>query len=284
MQAVPVLSALGFLVACSSTPTGNGGDASSEQLTRCDPLAAKALTLGTVVGVGKDTAGALYVDSNHGVFVVASGGASLVRQHVIGSGSSGTTEFLFTFEAPGADASSARQLLIETTGSPSTATAMALGPTSSRAFLDQAPVGTTALTLVDVSSVSGLAVVNTPNVPSYLADVGNGDVLLATVPMNDDQTSSNGGLAIFYGPPGAVDQRAITAFEESLSGNGTVTFLVDGTPFVLTFGEVAAPDAGPLGAFALLGLAPKGSDALTVTLRSPTPTVLPPALSFACLR
>jgi hypothetical protein len=163
------------------------------------------------------------------------------------------------------------------------AKAMALGPTSSKAFLNQSPAGTTALTVVNASTVSGLTVVDTPNVISYVADVSNGDVLLATVPLNDDETSSDGGLSIFYGPPGAVAQRAITGFEETLSGNGTVTFLVGTTPYVLAFGEIAAPGAGPLGAFALLSLTPQGGEPLTVALRSPTPTTLPPTLAFSCL-
>jgi hypothetical protein len=281
MKAVPALAALGLLVACSTSHSN--GDASGETPTPCDPLAPKPLTLGAVVGVGKDAAGTLYVDSSHGVFLVDSGSPNLSRQHTTGTGSSGMTEFLFTFEGPGDDASSARQLLVETTGSPPTATAMAIGPTSSKAFLDQSSAGTTALTLVDSSTVSGLAVVNTPNVISYLADVANGDVILATVPMNDDETSSNGGLAIFYGPPDAVAERTITDFEETLSGNGALTFLVDKTPYVLAFGEVVEPDAGPFGAFTLLGLTPQGGEALTVALRSPTPTALPPMLSFSCL-
>lgn len=280
-KAIAALAALGLLVACSRS--GGSGDASRETVTPCNPLAAKPIALGPVVGVGKDGAGTLYVDSSHGIFVADAGSTDLVRQHVVGTGSSGTTEFLFTFAAPDADLSTARQLLLETTGSPPMATAMALGPVTSKVFLDQSPAGTTALTLVDASTVSGLAVVNTPNVISYLADVANGDVILATVPMNVDATSSNGGLAIFYGPPTAVDQRPISAFEETLSGNGSVTFLVGGIPYVLTFGEVAAPDAGPLGTFALLGLTPTGGDALTVTLRALTPAVLPPTLSFSCL-
>jgi hypothetical protein len=279
MKAYPAIVAFGLLVGCSSS-AGNG-DASAGAATPCDPLAAKPLTLGAVVGVGKDATGRLYVDSSHGVFVLDNGDTKLIRQHVIGTGTSGTTEFIFSFEAPGADASTALQLLVETTGS--TATAMALGPTSSKAFLNQSPPGTTSLTLVDASMGSGLAVVNTPNVISYLADVSNGDVILATVPMNSDETSSNGGLAIFYGPPDAVAQRPITAFIETLSGNGSLTFLVDGKPYSLDFGEIAAPDAGPLGMFSLLDLTPAGGDKLTVTLRTPTPSALPGGLSFSCL-
>jgi hypothetical protein len=101
--------------------------------------------------------------------------------------------------------------------------------------------------------------------------------------MNEDTTSNDGGLAIFYGPPGAVAQRAITDFQQSLSGNGSLTFLVDSTPYVLAFGQVYGPDAGPLGDFALMGLTPQGGAPLTVTLRSPTPAALPSGLSFTCL-
>ena len=81
---------------------------------------------------------------------------------------------------------------------------MALGPPDLRAFLDQSPAGVTALTLVDVATVSGMAIVNTPNLISYVGDVANGDIVLATVPMNPDPMSSNGDLSIFYGPLGNV--------------------------------------------------------------------------------
>jgi len=113
-----------------------------------------------VVGVGKDAAGTLYVDAANGVFV--SGGGKLLRQHVTGTGQSGNNEFLFTFEPPGDDGSGARNLLVETAGSP--ADAMGLGPAGSKAFLDQSPPGVTMLTLVAPATVAGMATVNTPNV------------------------------------------------------------------------------------------------------------------------
>jgi hypothetical protein len=279
VKSVLALAPLAFLVACSTSHGGAPGDAGGAA-TPCDPLAAKPIALGTVVGVGRDASGVLYVDSAHGVFLSDANNA-LIRQHVFGGGSSGTTEFLFTFASPSADISTARNLLVETSGT--TATAMALGPTNSKAFLSQSPAGTTPLMLVDPSIVSRMPVVNTPNTIDYVADVANGDVILATVPMNEDETSSNGGLAIFYGPPGRVAQRPITDFQETLSGNGTVTFLVDGTPYVLQFGEIPAPDAGPFGEFALLGLTPMGSAPMNVTLRAPTPAAAPSGLSFACL-
>jgi hypothetical protein len=160
---------------------------------------------------------------------------------------------------------------------------MALGPAGARSFLGQSDAGVTNLAVVDPAQVAGMKVVNTPNVISYVADVSNGDVLMATVPLNDDPQAVAGGLSIFYGPPDAVAQRSITAFVETLSGNGTVSFLVGGTTYVLTFGFVAQPDADPFGTFTLEGLAPGGGASLGTTLRSPTPTSLPTGLAFTCL-
>jgi hypothetical protein len=245
----------------------------------CDPLAPAPITLGAIVGVGQDAGGTLYVDAANGIFV--SEGGRLIRQHVVGTGQSGSTEFTFSLQSSAADGGSAGALLVETNGS--TATAMALGPPGSRSFLGQSDAGVTSLTLVAASAVSGMTVVNTPNVISYVGDVANGDVVLATVPLNEDATSNDGGLSIFYGPPSDVAERTITAFGQSLSGNGTVTFLVGDVPYVLAFGQVQGPDAGPFGTFALEGLTPQGGAQLAVTLRSPTPAADPPGFAFTCL-
>jgi hypothetical protein len=275
--------ALGLGGGCGASALNPGGTVG--QAIPCDPLAPGPITPGAIVGVGQDADGTLYVDAANGIFVSA--GGALIRQHLLGSGQLGANEFIFTFGSPAADAGSPeRDLLVETTGS--TASAMALGPGGARMFLDQSPAGVTALTLVDAATVSGLAVVNTPAVISYLGDVANGNVVLATVPQNADPTPasgavSDGGLSIFYGPPNDVEERVITAFSESLSGNGTVTFLVGNTSYVLAFGMVQGADAGPFGMFALEGLTPGGGAEIAVTLRSPTPSMLPADLSFRCL-
>ncbi|HSY39316.1 MAG TPA: hypothetical protein VLA79_07300 [Polyangia bacterium] len=269
----------------SAFPT-NGMTSGQSSETPCDPLAAAPITPGTIVGVGKDADGTLYLDAANGVFVSAAGGP-LIRQHVLGTGQSGANEFIFTFESRAEDGgSSERDLLVETTGG--AATAMALGPGGARMFLNQSVAGATTLTVVDPATVAGLAVVNTPSVISYVGDVANGDVVLATVPLNADPPPasgglSDGGLRIFYGPPENVAERVITAFGESLSGNGAVTFLVGNTSYSLDFGMVQAADAGPLGAFTLEGLTPQGGTTSAVTLRSPKPTTPPAALAFSCL-
>jgi hypothetical protein len=269
------LAVLTAFVGCKGSDLGGA----TEQEALCDPLAPKPIVLGSVVGVGQDAAGTLYVDSANGVFVSSAG--ALIRQHVTGSGQSGANDYIFTFQPSGSDSTSARDLLVETAGA--TATAMALGTVGARVFLNQSPPGVTALTLVDAATVSGTPTVNTLNAISYLGDVANGNIVMATVPTDSAATSTDGGLAIFYGAPSAVAQRPITDFQQSLSGNGTVTFSVDGTPYVLTFGMVRGPDAGPLGMFALLGLTPQGGAEMAVTLRSPTPAAPPPELSFTCL-
>ena len=238
------------------------------------------------MGVGRDADGTLYVDAANGVFVSAAGGP-LIRQHLLGTGQSGANEFIFTFESPSVDGgASERDLLVETTGG--TASAMALGPGGARMFLNQSVAGATTLTLVDASAVASLQAVNTPAVISYVGDAANGDVVLATIPLNADPAATSGGvydggLSIFYGPPDDVEQRVITNFSETRSGNGTVTFLVGNAPYVLAFGMIQAADAGPLGTFALEGLTPQGGAAIPVTLRSPTPTTPPADLAFSCL-
>ena len=271
-------------VGCKSSNGTPADGAHPATESACDPLAPKPIALGTIVGVGQDAAGTFYVDSANGVFVSA--GGQLIRQQVTGSGQSGATQFIFTFEPPGDDGSSARDLLIETSGA--NATAMAVGPAGARSFLGQSDAGVTSLTLVAPSAVAGMTVVNTPALIEYVGDVANGDVVVATIALNDSSASTDsgvddGGLSIFYGPSGAVAERTITAFGESLSGNGTVTFLVGNVPYVLAFGRVQGPDAGPLGTFALEGLTPQGGAQVSVTLRSPTPTADPPGLSFTCL-
>lgn len=270
------------VTACGSDPGpgGAGGGGGGEPAQKaCDPLAPDPLTLGKIIGVGKDAPGTLYVDAESGIYV--SSGDTLFRQHVTGTGEKGTTQFLFTFEDPAGGGAGPRSLLVATDGD--TATAMALGPADSKGFLDESPPGITMLTVVPPSTIDGMKVANTPNEIRYVGDVANGNVVMATVPVNVDSSAKNGGLAIFYGPPAAVAQRVIVDFKQDLSGNGTVTFMVGVTPHVLSFGAVFAPDAGPLGEFALKGLKAGDGPTLPVTLRKPTPTALPAGLSFTCL-
>jgi hypothetical protein len=95
-----VLIAGAGLMACRSASTSPSAE------TACNPLATHRTTLATVLGVGKDEAGTLYVADQGGVatepsivrvFVAING--SLVRQHIVVSGSSNAQDFE-TFENP----------------------------------------------------------------------------------------------------------------------------------------------------------------------------------------
>src|SRR5271166_129503 len=95
--AVSLLAAGGMLVGCSAST-------SPPAETACNPLATHPTTLATILGVGKDQGGTLYVADQGGiaanlaivrVFVASAG--SLIRQDVIGSGSLGSSEDIETF-------------------------------------------------------------------------------------------------------------------------------------------------------------------------------------------
>lgn len=276
--------AMAFVVVegCSATSSSPDAAAPTAMEQACDPLTPGPITLGAIVGVGQDSDGTLYVDDANGIFVSSAG--SLVRQHVIGTGQVGATHFVFTFMSVSDGGSLSRDLLVDTDGG--SAISMALGPEGSGKT--QSSSGVATLALVPTSTVAAMPIVNTPNVVRYVGEVADGNVVVATVPLNPptapaDDPLSDGHLSIFYGPPAAVAQRTITAFQETLSGSGSVTFLAGDTSMVLTFGNVPAPDAGPFGAFALMTLTPAGHAAVAVTLAPSTPIEAPPGLTFTCL-
>jgi hypothetical protein len=126
------LLAVAVFPACSSSSTSPSASTSAE--TACDPLATHPTTLATILGVGKDGAGTLYVADQGAfatqpsivrVFLTSSG--SLVRQYVIGSGSASGQD-IETFESPDGSVGP-RDLTIALAGT--TATSMTLGPEGS---------------------------------------------------------------------------------------------------------------------------------------------------------
>ncbi|MES1206736.1 MAG: hypothetical protein ABUS79_12440 [Pseudomonadota bacterium] len=272
--AARLLSLLAAVAGCRGSSQLTG----SVQQTPCDPLAPQPITLGSVIGVGQSADGTLYVAAANGVFVSRSG--TLFRQHVAGTGQMGSNEYVFTIQPLDQDGGGSYNLLVESQGG--TATAVALGPSGSRAFLGQIDTGVTTLSVVPPSTVAGMPVVNTPNVISYIGDVADGNVVVVTVPMDPAPSPQFKGQSIFYGPPGALAQRTIVQFQETHSGNGSLTFAAGSTSETLTFGNVQTPDGGPLGTFELMTLTAEGSAPLAVTLRQPTPKSLPADLVFSC--
>jgi hypothetical protein len=277
---VPALAAGAVLVGCSAS-TSPPAD------TQCNPLATHPTTLATILGVGKDQGGTLYVADQGGiasepsivrVFVAAAG--SLVRQDVIGSGSirSSEDEDIETFESPDG-LTPPRDLAIQIAGGK--AMSMTLGPEgSAKSGLEGVDAGAaTTLTLVAASAVQGMPAIDLPGAVSYVADAADGDAIVVTAPLEDDQGSA--AFHLFYGTPAAMVQRHIVSFEQSESGYPTIGFAVGSQTYVMAISSV--PFDGGLGeAPGPVTLVTGNGGSVTFTLRLPTPTNLS-GFTFTCL-
>ncbi len=278
-----VLACCGAAACGGSTENAPGSSTQAGVSGPCDPLAPSPTTLGSVLGVGKDGQGTLYVGDvattgENRVFV--SSGGTLVRKDVVGSGGSGgppDAQYTFSFRDPFADISTMRALLINTNDGK--ATAMALGSGSNpKELLGPATTGDEVLTLVDPSTVAALPIKNLPHVPVYVADASDGTSIVVTWPMDAYGTDD---ARLYYGTPGHMLERPITQYGESLSGDTTVTFTVDAATYSVHFAiEFGDPDAGPLGNPGPVTL-DKGGSTETMTLRMPTPATLS-GFSFTC--
>jgi hypothetical protein len=268
-----------FVVGCS--PSKGEGAGVARALQPCDPLSPPPTTLESVLAVGQDAAGTYYVADQGpagGVEgrVFVSDGTTLVRQHVAGAGSSGgppDADYTFSFEAPFADAAATAALVVQMRGG--AITGMALGPGNSRSFFGAA--GQTPLTVVDPTLVQSFSIQNLPSVVEYMADIGSGDEVVITAPM-DAATSAD--FRLFYGAPSAMIEYPITAYNLALSGFGDIAFSVGTATFTLHLTITAGVDASPLG---MLGPGSLDTDRGTfpATFRVPTPTTLP-GFSFTC--
>jgi hypothetical protein len=120
---------------------------------------------------------------------------------------------------------------------------------------------------------------NLPHVPVYVADASDGTSVVVTWPMDAYGTDES---RIYYGTKSDMIERPITAYEESKSGDTTITFKVAAATytvhFAITFGD---PDAGPLGSPGPVTL-DKGGTMEMMTLRLPTPTTLS-GFTFTCM-
>ena len=254
----------------------------------CDPLAAHPTRLATLLGVGEDPSGTLYVADVGGVpmypsivrvFVPSHG--SLVRQYVIGSGGNGGSggEDVETFESADGSVPPRDLVILVSSGA---AISMALGPESSGKLSSEGRDGgaMTQLTLLNASSVSGMPVIDLPGAVQYVADAADGESLVVTSPLAGDL-----GIAadnhLFYGTAGAMLERPVVSFDQSLSGYPSIGFTVGSATYTMSIASVPAPGA--------LGEAPgpvtltKGDGSTqTFRLRLPTPKSLG-GFAFTCL-
>jgi hypothetical protein len=277
---VSALAAGAMLTGCStSTSTSPPAE------THCDPLATHSAALATILGVGKDQGGTLYVADQGGiasepsivrVFVANAG--SLVRQDVIGSGSIRGSEDIETFESPDR-LTAPRDLAIQIAGG--NATSMTLGPEgSAKSGIEGIDGGAaTALTLVGASAVQGMPAIDLPGAVSYVADATDGEAIVVTAPLENDQGSA--AFHLFYGTPGAMVERPIVSFGQALSGYPTIAFTVGSQTYVMAISSV--PFDGGLGvAPGPVTLVTGDGGGVTFTLRLPTPGTLA-GFSFTCL-
>jgi hypothetical protein len=272
-------------LAAGAMQVGCAASTSPPAETHCDPLATHPTTLATILGVGKDQGGTLYVADQGGIAsepsivrVFVENAGSLVRQDVIGSGSLGSSEDIETFESP--DGSTPpRDLAIQIASG--TATSMTLGPEgAAKSGVEGIDAGAaTALTLVDASAVQGMPAIDLPGAVSYVADATDGEAIVVTAPLENDQ----GGAAfhLFYGTPQAMVERRIVSFDQSLSGYPTIGFTVGSQTYVMAISSVPS-DGGLLEAPGPVTIVTGDGGSVTFTLRLPTPTTLA-GFTFACL-
>jgi hypothetical protein len=228
---------------CSTSSVGARPGASSGP---CDPLSPPPTTLGTILGVGKDSQSNFYVadeapDGGGQDRVFVSHGSALDRQHVAGTGQSGgppNNDYTLSFRDPFADASGTRALLIQIRGG--TVTGMALGPGNSRSFLGAPGTAQVALTVVDAGVVAGFRLQNLPGIVQHVADVSNGNAIVVTAPMDAWGTS---GFRLFYGPAGKMVEYPIVTYNADDYGQ-YVSFLIGGTTYNAFFNDPFEVDGG----------------------------------------
>jgi hypothetical protein len=280
--AIVAVAALG----CSTSSNGGAGASSGP----CDPLSPPPTTLGAVLGVGEDTQSLIYVadqvpDSGQDRVFVSSG-ATLDRQHVAGTGQSGSppnADYTLSFQPPFADAGDVRALLIQVRGG--VVAGMALGPGNSRNFLGTADAGQVPLTVLDKGAIGGFKIQNLPNVVEHVADVSNGDAIVVTAPMDAWSTS---GFGLFYGKADAMVEYPIISVNADDYGQ-YIAFQMDGMTYNIFFNDPFGVDGGGGPGPGTLYTDGGGADpalqtvpgALTVTERTPTPTSLS-GFSFTC--
>jgi len=121
--------------------------------------------------------------------------------------------------------------------------------------------GDVALALLDAAVLSGFRVVNLPRRVYYVADVHDGNVVVVVVSEDD-------GYSLYFGPPSALVQRAVTSVDDTDTSFG----------FVFSVGGVTYESTTTNGGADYLE---EGTAKVSMTLRTPTPTTLA-GLMFTC--
>jgi hypothetical protein len=296
--AVTLAGCSGKVLSSSLGATDGGGTSTSDARTAsetastgpCNPLPAPPTKLVTLLGVGEDPSGALYVADIGGipmeptgiagvrVFVPSQG--SLVGQYVIGSGGNGPPngEYIETFQSVDGSVPP-RDLVIHFTGG--AVDSMTLGPENSAKLNAEGRDGgaTTPLTLLNASAVRGMPAIDLPEAVQYVADASDGESIVVTAPLDDEGSAA---FHLFYGTTAeSMIERPIVSFDQSGSGYPTFSFDVGSATYTMSIASV--PSDGGLGeAPGPVTLTKGDGSTVTLALRLPTPTSLG-RFAFTCL-
>jgi hypothetical protein len=253
--------------------------------TACDPLAAheQPVTLGTLLGAGRDTAGTIYaadhVEDKSLDRVFVSMGDTLWRKRVLGSGAMGSgadADYNFDFD----DGNGERFLLIQRRGGMVTAMSFGAG---GKDFIGDS--GSPSLTVVDMSVVAAMKLRDLPGevLVEYVSEMENGSSIVVTRPRDDFTFAA---FRLFYGPSSAMVEYPVTDVGRGLSigGSTTVRFSVGTVQYTAQFTFVTeTPEDG---GFSITPgpttLDTGDGKTLTGIPRNPTPTTLP-GFAFTCL-
>jgi hypothetical protein len=283
MQRAPLLfAAAAITAACGSSSTNDPANPVATTVA-CDPLATHPTTLATVLGVGQDAAGTTYVVDATGTGTVPSSvrvfvgsGGTLVRQDVLGSGST-LGEDIETFQAPDGS-TTPMDLTIELASG--TATSMTIGPEGSgKMGLEGIDAGApTVLKLGSASTVAGMPATDLPGEVDYVADGADGNAIVVTSPLDNDEGTA--AFHLFYGPPGAMVERPITSFEQALCCYPTIAFTVASKTYTMAIASM--PSDGGLGEDPGPVTLTTPTGTVAFTLRVPNPKTLA-GFTFSCL-
>jgi len=243
-------------------------DSGSGSHLPCDPLASapKAIALGTILGVGKAADGTLYVadqtDSSAERVFVSDSSATLVRQHVGGSGTtSDGVSMEYDFSA--ADPLPAFVLEVYVPKVGATRMGVVQGTLKDRKTFVIGQDGEE-LTVLPSSAIAGMPLKNFPGTiqVEYAATLPDGQILLVTRPTEDWSYTD---FRLYLGPSNAVAERAVSSASRALDGGSTIiVFDYAGSQATASF-RVIAVDANFAPGPATLTV---GANTLTLTRQS----------------
>jgi hypothetical protein len=230
-----VLAALAGLAACDQARSPSSAE---QPATACDPLAAVVLpvTLGTVLAVGKDAGGTLYVveqpanSSSQRLFV--SRAMTLARQRVSGSGQEGSgpgSRLLISAD----DSSGPYHLEVEMGASGAARIGLLRGPIPRTKFFTIGVDGE----VLEVRSTRDLDGYRAENLPGtfsieHAGSVPDGRWVVVTSPDVDTHYED---FRLFFGPPERLVERPVLGVARG--SYTTITFTVDGREAKVVFGS-----------------------------------------------